>query len=209
MKTLGIVGSGVLGQQIAHYAIDDRHYSNVVFFDDLTNEEEVNNYKVIGKVSDIEKQYKKGLFNELIIGIGYNHLNKRKEIFASLKDIIPFATIIHSTCWIDSTAEIMKGCVLYPNSTFDFRAKVKENTVITNDCTIAHNTIIGAHSYYAARAMIAGFVEIGEKCFIGLNSIIIDHVNIVSETQLGAGTLVLKSIQKKGLYFGNPAKFIR
>ena len=35
-KTLAIIGSGHLGQQIAHYAISDNHYCKVVFFDDFS-----------------------------------------------------------------------------------------------------------------------------------------------------------------------------
>ena len=34
-KRLAILGAGHLGQQIAHYAISDKQYSQVVFFDDL------------------------------------------------------------------------------------------------------------------------------------------------------------------------------
>ena len=40
-KTLAIIGSGDLGQQMAHYAISDNHYEKVVFFDDFTSEKEV------------------------------------------------------------------------------------------------------------------------------------------------------------------------
>ena len=36
MKTLGIIGAGDLGKQIAYYAINDHHYEDVVFFDDET-----------------------------------------------------------------------------------------------------------------------------------------------------------------------------
>ena len=31
MKTLGIIGAGDLGKQIAYYAINDNHYDEVVF----------------------------------------------------------------------------------------------------------------------------------------------------------------------------------
>ncbi len=31
MKTLGIIGAGDLGKQIAYYAINDHHYDNVVW----------------------------------------------------------------------------------------------------------------------------------------------------------------------------------
>ena len=37
-KTLAIIGSGHLGQQIAHYALSDNHYEKVLFFDDFSND---------------------------------------------------------------------------------------------------------------------------------------------------------------------------
>jgi NADH/NAD ratio-sensing transcriptional regulator Rex len=37
-KTLAIIGSGHLGQQIAHYTISDKQYEKLVFFDDFTSE---------------------------------------------------------------------------------------------------------------------------------------------------------------------------
>ena len=56
---------------------------------------------------------------------------------------------------------------------------------------------------------MAGFVTIEEQCVLGINSTIIDNINIISNTQIGAGSLVIKSIEKKGLYVGNPLRFIR
>ena len=37
-KVLAILGSGHLGQQIAHFAISDNHFEKVVFFDDFNEE---------------------------------------------------------------------------------------------------------------------------------------------------------------------------
>ena len=46
MKTLAIIGSGHLGQQIAHYAIADNHYQKVVFFDDFSTETAINGFEI-------------------------------------------------------------------------------------------------------------------------------------------------------------------
>lgn len=209
MKTLCIIGSGILGLQIAHYVITDKHYNKVVFIDDFATEKEKNGYSIIGNINDVEKLFKQNFFDELIIGIGYNHLKIRKELFEKLSNKIPFATIVHSTCWLDPTVKIMKGCFLYPNSTIDYRSVVSENTIIANDCTIAHDVHIGSHSFFSARIAVAGYVVIEEQCFLGINTTIIDNIKIIANTQTGAGTIVIKNIEKPGLYVGNPAKFIR
>lgn len=54
-----------------------------------------------------------------------------------------------------------------------------------------------------------GFVNIKEQCIIGINSIIIDNISITEGTRIGGGTVVIKNIEEKGLYVGNPARFVK
>ena len=96
MKTLAILGSGHLGQQIAHYAISDGHYDKVVFFDDFSRESYCNGYQILGGSDKIEDEFKKNAFDYLLIGIGYKHLEKRKYFFDFFNGKIPFGKM-HST----------------------------------------------------------------------------------------------------------------
>jgi len=208
-KILAIIGSGHLGQQIAHYAISDSHFDDIIFFDDFTPDNEVNGFKVIGKTKLIKTSYDNGLFEELIIGIGYNHLKIRKQFYNELIDTVPFASIIHSSCWVDRTSSIEKGCVLYPNCTIEPNVTIGANSILNISCSISHDSKIGAHSFLSPRVAIAGFVDIGETSILGINSTVIDKIKIVKDTQLGAGTVVINNIDKNGLYVGNPQRFIR
>lgn len=209
MKTLAIIGSGDLGQQIAHYALSDKQYDKVVFFDDFTIQTEINGSLVIGKTSDVIHAYENKRFDELLIGIGYKHLQVRKALFEKLSLTIPFGKIIHSNSWVDASAVVEKGCVVYPGCIIDTKSVIKANTIINIGCSIAHDTTINSHCFLSPRVAIAGFVCIEESCILGINSTIIDNVNIVANTQLGGATVVIKSIEKSGLYVGNPAKFVR
>jgi sugar O-acyltransferase (sialic acid O-acetyltransferase NeuD family) len=208
-KILAIIGAGHLGQQIAHFAIEDNHYSKVVFFDDFSNENSINNYEILGKTIDVISEFNKKSFDEIIIGIGYNHLSKRKEFYDLFSSIIPFGKIIHSSCIIDKTSKIEDGCVLYPGSCIDARVSILSNCIINLSCTIAHDSTIENHSFLAPRVAIAGFVSIGEQCNLGINSTIIDSVSICSKTQIGGATVVIKNITESGRYVGNPSRKIK
>jgi sugar O-acyltransferase (sialic acid O-acetyltransferase NeuD family) len=208
-KTLAIIGAGHLGQQIAHYAITDKHFTNVVFFDDYCVSKEVDGFSVIGNTELIIDSFSKRVFDELIIGIGYNHLKARKHFFELLSPTIPFATIIHSSCLIDITAKIKKGCVLYPGCLIEPNVILDENSILNIGCSISHDSYLGPHSFLSPRVAIAGFVELGEMSILGINATIIDNIKITSNTQLGGGTVVIKSIEISGLYVGNPHRFIR
>ncbi len=209
MKILAIIGAGDLGQQIAHYAIADSHYSEVVFFDDFATSDAVNGHLVLGKVADIANAFAEQRFDELIIAIGYKHLKVRKNLFQQFVGKIPFGKIVHSIAWVDYSATIEEGCVIYPRCAIDAKAIIKANTILNIGCTIAHDTVIGSHSFLSPRVDVAGFVKVEERCIIGINSTIIDNLNIIEGTHIGAGAVVVKSIEKSGLYFGNPANFIK
>ena len=93
MKTLGIIGAGDLGKQIAYYAINDHHYDNVVFFDDYYENTPNDKIKLLGKLLDIEKAFNNNLFDELIIGIGYNHLEFKNKIYKTYVFQCPRAAV--------------------------------------------------------------------------------------------------------------------
>ncbi|MBL7886978.1 MAG: acetyltransferase [Flavobacterium sp.] len=208
-KTLAIIGSGHLGQQIAHYAITDGHYTNVVFFDDFSTDNQINGYQILGNSNAVEKQFQNQSFDELLIGIGYKHLLVRKQLFDRFSKIIPFGKIIHSSCWVDPTAIVQDGCVVYPSCSIDAHTVIGKNTILNIGCTIAHDTKVGQHCFLSPRVALAGFINIEEQCIIGINSTIIDNISIVSNTQIGGGTVVIENITQNGLYVGNPQRFIR
>lgn len=208
-KTLAIIGSGHLGQQIAHYAIEDNHYEKVVFFDDFSKDSYVNGFQILGNTKDIQVSFIDNQFDEILIGIGYKHLDVRKKLFEQFINKIPFGKIIHSTSWIDITAIIEEGCIIYPSCCIDGNAIVGSNSILNVSCTIAHDTVIGSHCFLSPRVALAGFIKIQEMCIIGINATIIDNIFIVAKTQIGGGTVVTKNIENAGLYVGNPHKFIR
>lgn len=209
MKTLAIIGSGHLGQQIAHYAIADNHYEKVIFFDDFSSEKHSNSFEILGNSDAIEIEFEKKSFDEILIGIGYKHLAVRKQLFERFMGKIPFGTIIHSTSWVDKTATIKEGCVIYPCCCIDAQAVVDYNTILNISCSVAHDTHIGKHCFLSPRVAIAGFVTVEEMCILGINATVIDNINIVSKTQIGGGSVVIKDIEQSGLYVGNPVRYIR
>jgi sugar O-acyltransferase (sialic acid O-acetyltransferase NeuD family) len=208
-KILAIFGSAHLGQQIAQYAICDNHYEQVVFFDDYTSKKNVAGFNVIGNSHDILKQFQKNSFDEIIIGIGYKHLQFKHEMYLKLKDVIPFGKIIHSSCWVDKTARISPGVVIYPCCTIDSDVVIDSNCVINLQSCIAHDSVIGSCSFLAPGVIVSGFTSIGNNCFIGAGATLIDNISIGDNIRIGAGAVVTRNISVEGLYAGVPAKVIK
>lgn len=210
MRSIAIIGSGHLGQQIAHHIQHDSNDNVVGFFDEYQPKGTlIMNIPILGGNNDILSSFEDKEFDAVVIAIGYKHLAFKTTLYSQLKGKIPFYTYIHSSAYIDQSAIIGDGVVIYPGVLIDQGVVIGDNTLINVSCTVAHDTHIGSHSFLSPAVAIAGFVSIGEQCIIGINATIIDNLKIESKSQIGGGAVVIKSIENPGLYVGNPVKFVR
>ena len=60
----------------------------------------------------------------------------------------------------------------------------------------------GDFTHVSTRATVNGGCRIGARCFIGSGAVLAHGVSIPDDTVIGAGSLVLHSIEKAGKYFG-------
>jgi sugar O-acyltransferase (sialic acid O-acetyltransferase NeuD family) len=209
MKRLAIIGSGDLGVLIAFHA-RQRDYSIAGFFNDfLSTGELVDGFPVLGGVDMVLDSFKRGVFDELMIGIGYKHFEVRKNLFQKFYGQVPFANIIHKDVSIASSCVIGEGCFILPGCVLDNNVRLGNNVLVNVGSAIAHDTIIGNHSFLSPRVAIAGFVQIGECCNLGINATIIDNIKIVDNVQVGGGAVVIKDLTEGGVYVGTPARRIR
>lgn len=209
MKKLAIIGSGDLGEQIVYHSLNDKHYIPVGFFDDFQSQGEIkHNLPILGGVEDILKSYKDGIFDFLMIGIGYKHFSIREEYFNRFfHSKIPFATIIHSSAYIDSSARIGQGVFIYPGCILDMNVLIEDNVLLNTGCIIAHDSIIRKHSFISPAVKIAGYCDIGECVNLGIGSVVIDNIIIKSQIKTGAGAVIVDNLMESGLYLGVPAKY--
>ncbi len=90
---------------------------------------------------------------------------------------------------------------------------VCEPVVIGNDVGLSEKVSIITHGYW--QSVLEGYprkfagVTIGNGVIVGYRSIILPDVVIADDCVIGAGSVVTKSMLQKGIYGGNPAKFIR
>lgn len=210
MNRLAIIGAGELGQQVLHYSKIDGRYNIIGFFDDfLSVDKEIHNLPVLGRVSDVIRLYKEGLFDLLFIAIGYKHLDYKNSLYNQLKLAIPFATIIASPVYIDSTAVIGNGVIIYPGCIIDRNVVVEDNVLLNLGVLIAHDSRIGQSVFCAPRVTVSGFSEISSCCFLGTGVIVIDDVKIHPSIRIGAGSVVVSNLNLPGTYLGIPSKQIK
>ena len=208
LKKLAIIGSGDLGEQIAWHARNDNHYAVVGFFDDFAEQGIARHgLPVLGKVSDVLTSFKDGLFDELLVAIGYKHFEQRKNIFDTLSGEVPFGKLIHSSSYVDPSAKIGRGVVVYPGCVIDMKAQLEDNVLLNAGVVIAHDTTVGAHSFLSPAVKVAGFVRVGNCVSLGIGTCVVDNLQIADFVRTGAGAVVTESLINPGLYLGVPARY--
>lgn len=100
------------------------------------------------------------------------------------------------------------SCFIGSNVTFD---GINPNLIsIGEGCTITSGTVILSHFFNPKdRGYYAGEVNIGKKVFIGVNTLIVNAVNIGDYVVIGAGSVVNRDIPAGEIWAGNPARFIK
>jgi sugar O-acyltransferase (sialic acid O-acetyltransferase NeuD family) len=210
MKKLAIIGSGDLGQLIAYHAHTDNHYVVAGYYDDFaTIGEQKGVATVLGKRADIDAAFENGIFDEIIIAIGYKHFSFRKQVFEDLKGRIPLGRVIHSNAYVAPSCTIGEGVVILPGCTLDNNVVLSDNVFLNTSATIAHDSTVKAHTFLSPRVAIAGFVIVGECCNIGINCTLIDNITLTDRVQTGGGAVVINNLDIPGLYVGVPAKLIK
>ena len=206
MKRIAVIGAGLLGQQIAHHIRNDQGYEPVGFFDDNVVETPNPEYgPVLGRVNDVKRLFAKRAFDQIIMGIGYKHFGYRWQCFEQLRGFVPFLTFIHSSCWVDNSAQIGEGSFLMAGINIDDHVIIGENVFLQIGCSISHHSTVKENCFFGPNVTLAGCVSVGRDCFLGVSSVLIDSVSIASGVQTGGGAVVINSIEEAGLYVGMPA----
>jgi sugar O-acyltransferase (sialic acid O-acetyltransferase NeuD family) len=206
---LGIIGAGVLGLHIAHYAKLSGQFSGILFFDDTLIPGDKNEFgEIAGGVETIEEHIEKGKIAHLLIGIGYNHMGVRKGLFERFSKLIDFPNIIHPSVYLDPSVKMGQGNIILPGCVFDKGSDLGNNLFFNPSCVVSHDNKIEDHTFFAPAVKTSGFVNIGSCCFIGTNSTLVNNISIGDNIKIGAASLVTKDLKEPGIYLGSPARRI-
>lgn len=209
-KTLHIIGAGILGQHIAHYALKLGNYNSISFFDDVSPIGNTNDFgAVVGTTNSIAGMIKSGEITDLLIGIGYKHMSIRNFFFQKFQHIVHFPNIIHPSSYIDSSVKVGSGTIILPGCVIDKGTILEDNLFLNPGVIVAHDNHIHNNTFFGPGVRTSGFVTIGKNCFIGTGTITVDNVSICDDTFTGSGTVITKNILSAGTYIGNPAKLLR
>ena len=167
--------------------------------------------KKAGKTIDDVKVYSnknKPTKSEIYATCGLMNHIIRKKIFNEeiLKNNYKITNLIHPLVEQPKCFRIGVGNVIFGNVHISFEVTIKNFSIISNFCDLAHNLITGDYVTIMPSAIIGGNCEIGENTLIGAGARIHQETKIGKSCKIGMGTLILKDVKNNTAVVDFPRK---
>lgn len=192
---IGAGGHGLVCADIAKLL----GYIDINFLDDDINKNF--DYRIIGKIDDFVNY----LNCDFFIALGNNQL--RESVFKKLNEKkCKIINLIHPSAVIANDVKLGNGIVAMANSVVNSKCEIKNGVIINTAATVDHECIIKDFVHISPGAHLAGSVYVGERCWLGIGCTAINNIYICSDVVIGAGAIIIKSIENKGKYVGLPLR---
>ena len=196
MKDILIIGAGGIGRETAWIIEEINEVKptwNLLGYIDENSEihgKELNGYKVLGGLEVLEK-----LEEKPYVVVAIANCSVKKSIVTKLGEKYNFATIIYPTVKVSKFIQIGQGTIMYPGVILTVNTKIGNHVLISGNCTIGHDTVIGDYSSLLWGSNFSGYDTIGESCFIGVGTKVIQGINISKENKISAGITVIEDVK--------------
>ena len=211
MKDLVIIGAGDFGREIAE--VTERintvkpKWTILGFIDDNLDIQGklIDGYQVLGTI-DWLNTYDKEVFAICSLGVS----KTRKKVIDKVNNTnIKWATLIDPDARLHKDAEVGKGTIVCGGSRLAINVKLGNHCIVNFNCTLGHDDIIHDYCVVNPGVNVSGKVVAGECVDFGTGSKVLQGLTIGDNTVIGAGAVVLKSLEGNCTAVGIPAKVIK
>jgi sugar O-acyltransferase (sialic acid O-acetyltransferase NeuD family) len=206
-KKLIIVGIGETAEIAYEYFTFDSSYEVVGF---SANKEFIQNEEFLGlPVHDFAtlEVERSPLKYEVFIAISHVNLNRNraKMYYESKEKGFKCANYISSRAFVWRNVEIGDNVFIFENNVVQHKAKLGSNITLWSGNHIGHSTIVHDHVFVSSHCIVAGFCEVGEFSFLGVNSTCNDNITVAKDNIIGSGALIWKNTKIGQVMIGSPA----
>lgn len=209
-KTIYALGVGASTPVFAEIAMACGYVvAGLYHYDETRAGEVVNGMDIIGSFDDLFAQDIKGM--NFLLTMGDPKIRKQlSQKILNAGGILP--TLIHPTSVISPNATISScGVVIGPMVVVQSNVEIYDGAVIRDMAMICHNAIVDTHVFIGPKSLVGAFVHIESLAFIGQASVLVSHKakKIGSNALIGAGAVVVTTVDEYHVVVGQPAKTIK
>jgi sugar O-acyltransferase (sialic acid O-acetyltransferase NeuD family) len=205
LKKLFIVGASGMGREVFDYCRkqldNNKEWSIYGFLDD--NIHALDGFSGYPKV--VGKTYEHVLKPDhlFVMAIGNGVARMKVALFLKSQGAAFLTLMDHDA--IGYNTSVGEGCVIYPGSGVGQNCVLGDFVFLNTKADIGHDSILDAGVTLSAHVCVGGGVKLGKCAFVGSNATLLPFASIGEYSYVGAGSVVLRRVNKKTKVFGNPA----
>lgn len=211
MHNIVVFGASGHGSVVLDCLQNEGKYNVVGYIDSFKKRTfKDDDYRILGNEFDLPYLIEKHNISGGIIGIGDNWT--RKMMVQRILKIVPnfnFVTTIHPTAVIGSNVSIGKGTAILAGVVINTNSQIGDFCILNTRVILEHDGNLDDFSSLASGVVTGGNFSLGKCSAISLGVTIIENVTIMSHTVVGAGSVVLKDIERNVVAYGSPASVVR
>jgi sugar O-acyltransferase (sialic acid O-acetyltransferase NeuD family) len=163
----------------------------------------------VAPFDELPEQYPPGEFR-MLVPLSYRGVNRVREAkyLEARQAGYGFVSYVSSRAvtWPGLCAG--ENCFILEQNVIQPFVEIGDNVILWSGNHIGHHSKIGDHCFLASHVVVSGNVAIGRRCFVGVNATIRDGIRIADDGVIGAGSLILRDTEERGVYTGAPARLL-
>jgi len=202
MDKIIIFGTGDIAQIANYYFEIDSPFEVVAF---TVDKDFINNYEFEGKAlvafEEVIEKFPPSNY-KMFIALSYAKMNKlrRQKYFEAKAKGYELVSYVSSKCTYLSQFNHGDNCFIFENNTIQPFVKIGNNVTLWSGNHIGHHSEIHDHNFISSHVVISGHCIINSNCFLGVNSTLAHNIILAKETLIGAGAIISKNTEEKGIY---------
>jgi sugar O-acyltransferase (sialic acid O-acetyltransferase NeuD family) len=154
------------------------------------------------------EEYVPAANDRFLVAIG--NVEHRRRIVEVLKERGgAFLTFIHPSAYIDPSATLGEGCVIYPFVCVMNRARVADFVTMNIYSSAGHDTQIDSYCNLSPYATMNGFSVLQEGVVLGTHSTILASHRVGRDSKVSANSVVTSDVRPNTLVYGVPGQHTR
>jgi len=207
MKDIAICGSGGLAREITCLiaminAVEPR-WRFIGYFNEYDPDGSCEYGRVIGGIDDLNA-WPQPL--DVVIGVG--NPAKLAKISAEITNpLVGLPNIIapQATLLDPAALRMGRGNVIMPGCLISCNVEMGDCNFVNYGTTVGHDARLGSCNAIMPGVRVSGAVTIGDRCFFGLNSAVLQGLTVADDVRVGAGAILIRDAEADNLYLGVPA----
>lgn len=165
---------------------------------------------ILGREEDLPRLMQLHDLKGVIIAIGDNFV--RAQVAGQIQTICPDLALVpavHPNASVGTDVRVGPGAVIMAGAVVNPGCSIGRCCILNTNCSLDHDSTLDDFASLAPGATTGGNCRIGAYSAIGMRAVLIHGITVGEHAVVGAGSVVMKSIDACAVAYGTPAKIIR